>query len=226
MLNDKKLLIVGFYDIKNNKDLGEFYPGGQQIPELSAEIQRTIQDKILIDQSYYLPKYQMQSSSYRSFKLNWKLTKASILIVGVIHSNVDNDQIDTLMEEIETQNITKYLDKKGFINNVAKQNLQYIIDKNLDSRSSTASNSKIGSIKGDLDTIKTDMKKNIQNIVSNIEDSKVLDERASKIKDTSLIFKQNATELNRISKFRRYRNFIIVGAVLLVLFLIFYFIFS
>lgn len=226
MLNDKKLILVSFYDIKNKKDLGEFYPGGQQIPELSSEIERTILEKILTDQSYYLPKSQIQSTTYRNFKLNWKLNKASILIIGVINSSIDSDQIDTLIDEIESQNITKYLDKKGFINNVAKQNLQYIIDKNLESRASTTTNSKIGSIKGDLDSIKGDMKRNIQNIVTNIEDSKVLDERASKIKDTSLIFKQNATELNRISKFRRYRNFIIVGSVLLVLFLIFYFIFS
>ncbi len=124
------------------------------------------------------------------------------------------------MEEIENQNIVKYLDKQKNLNNVARQNLQYLLDKHLDNKSSSIN--KIDSIKEDINTMKGQMVKNIKSISSNIEDSKVLDERAAKIKDTSILFSQNSSELHKISKMRRWRNIaVIVGISLFVVLLIY-----
>ena len=143
-----------------------------------------------------------------------------VVIFIVCTSNILSDNIDSLLEEIENQNIVKYLDKQKNLNNVARQNLQYLLDKHLDNKSSSIN--KIDSIKEDINTMKGQMVKNIKSISSNIEDSKVLDERAAKIKDTSILFSQNSSELHKISKMRRWRNIaVIVGISLFVVLLIY-----
>ena len=46
-----------------------------------------------------------------------------------------------------------------------------------------------------------------------LEDSKVLDERSSKIKDNSLIYSEQAKNFNKVAKCKRYRNMAIIGGV-------------
>jgi hypothetical protein len=224
MDNDKNLIAVKFIDIKNNKDFGEYFPSGKANQSIINEINTLLNRVILNDRDKYLPKGQEICNSIKRHRIQWRQTKASVLVFCVVKEDIELQIADSLLDEIDSQNIISYLDKQGHINNVAKQNLQYIIDKHIDSRISTASSSKIGSINQDLNELKNGMKKNIQSIIHNVEDSKIMEERASKIKDSSYIFHQNSSELHRVSKMRRYRNFIIIGGFVLLFVLFVYFV--
>ena len=234
MENNKNLIVIKFKDIKLNKDLGEFFPSGKENSSLLNELNTLISYVILKEENKYLPKGSEICTSLKNHKIQWKLNqKTSTLILIVSNNNIDSKNIDGLLDEIESQNITKYLDKQGKINNVAKQNLQYIVDKHIDSKfnlsgsesdNTTSNTSRLDSINQDLDSIKKGMKSNIQNLVSNIEDSKVMDERASKIKDSSFMFKKSSSELHKMSKMRRLRNILIISGIVLVILLFFYFV--
>lgn len=226
MENNKSIVLIKFKDIKSNNDLGEYFPSGNTNSSLLNELNALISHVILKDQTKYFPKGEEACNTLKNHNISWKYSMKSNTLNLIVYSNIlDKSNIDNILEEIDSQNIVKYLDKQGKINNVAKQNLQYIIDKNIDSKINTLSNTnRLDSINYDLEGIKKDMKTNIQNLVSNVENSKVMDERASKIKDSSFMFQKSSSELHRMSKMRRYRNILILTGVILIALLIIYFI--
>ena len=210
---DYKVHVISFYDNKLNTELGDFFPDVKVNTSLQKEIYS-------ITQSFDSPKGISECQTLKNNKIYWRLSRNQVVIFIVCTNNISSDNIDSLLEEIENQNIVKYLDKQKNLNNVARQNLQYLLDKHLDNKSSSMT--KIGSIKDDINTMKGQMVKNIKSISSNIEDSKVLDERAAKIKDSSILFSQNSSDLLRISKMRRWRNLaIIIGISFFVILLIY-----
>ncbi len=213
-MSNFKVHIVSFYDNKTNTELGEFFPNGKTDNQLIKEIRN-----IKLN-----PNDQKGLNDCNTIKGNtiyWKITKQQVVVFLVCESSIPIYSVDCLLEDIEGQNVVKYLDKQKNLNNVAKQNLQYLIDKHVDSKSDTSS--KLSSLKEDVNNMKKDMTKNIKSIVSNIEDSKVLDERAAKIKDTTILFAQNSSEILRVSKMRRLKNILIIVGIAVILSLLAYY---
>lgn len=220
-----KIELVKFYNLKNMNDLGEFIPQGNTNKELSEEIKQILKFKPFDEKG---ERKFIQGSN--KFQIYWKTNKSRMVILLVTKVELDKEAIENIIDEIDSQNLVKYLDNKGFINNVAKQNLQYIVEKYLDSGNSTnytslnvsgvqntsnlsTGGNKIAQVKNDINNITNDMKKNVKNMITNIEDSKVLDERSSKIKDNSLIYSEQAKNFNKVAKCKRYRNMAIIGGI-------------
>lgn len=220
-----KVELISFLDKKANQELGNFFPNGKENEILLKEIK-----SFEINTSNELNKNIFQGAgqclTIRNSLIYWRLAKNSQIIIFLVTlKEINSTGVYNLLEEIENQNVIKYLDKQKNLNNVAKQNLQYLIDKHIVNNNEDESINKIKLIKGDLDSIKSDMSKNIKNIVSNIEDSKVLDDKALKIKETSILFSQNANEILKLSKRRKLKNIIIIISALILFSFIIYLIF-
>lgn len=223
----EKLERIKFYNSKSKKDLGEFIPTNKENSTIQREVDSIISN---INSTNNGEKTIAIGNSH--FSISWKTTKSLLAIIIVTKVYIDKNTINILIEEIDNQNIVKYLDNKGYINNVAKQNLQYIVEKYFENNSnnSTKNNSlnnssllvsennsntsKISSIKDEIGDVTNTMRNNIKNMVSNVESSKELDERSVKIKDNSMLFKNQAESLKRVAKCRRYRNFIIIAGLI------------
>ncbi len=77
----------------------------------------------------------------------------------------------------------------------------------------------LNNIKSDVNDIRIEMNDNIREMVVNVEDTKNLENKAIKIKDSANIFKKDATNLKRVTWWNNFRLTIIIiaGIILLVL---------
>ena len=232
----KKLELIKFYNTKSNKDMGEYIPSGQNQNKVISELKETIKKEVMTQSKGV----KVFKSTYESFNIIWKTNKDSIAIIIVTKSDISSDSIDMLLDEIDNQNLVKYVDSKGFINNVAKQNLQFMIEKYFSENKSnssfysdisagevtTASVNRISQVKDEINSVATDMKNNIKNMVMNVENAQVLEDRSIHIKDTSLIFRNQSENLAKVAKCRRYRNLAIIGGGIVLAGLVIYLILS
>ena len=124
-----------------------------------------------------------------------------------------------LIDDVDNQNLKKLVNKNGELTNVGKQNLKFTIEKkdkemveekedfssNLFERSdSDSSINKITFLNTQLNDIQKDVKLSVKNMISNVNDMRELDSKSAQIKDTSFKYQQDAANLERKLKCRKY----------------------
>ena len=170
------------------------------------------------------------------------LTKGILYIVfveifAIYLENFKEDSIFELIEEIENQNIRVNVDNNGKLTNAGKQNLKFSVEKYQNtfySRNDLPSNpslieeapqdNKIAVINEQIKGVSNDMKNNVKNIITNINDINEIENKSVAIKDTSFQFRRNSLALERKMKRNVWRNrIILIVVVLFVLALIVYY---
>lgn len=124
-----------------------------------------------------------------------------------------------LIDDIDNQNIKKLVNKNGELTNVGKQNLKFAIEKkegefkeekedfssnNYGRSDSDSSINKITFLNSQLNDIKKDVKLSVKNMINNVNDMREIDTKSAQIKDTSFKFQQDAANLERRLKCRKY----------------------
>ena len=148
-----------------------------------------------------------------------------------------------LIDDVDNQSIKKLVNKNGELTNVGKQNLRFTIDKKerelkeekgdsdttdlLERSNSDPGINKISFLNTQINDIQKDVKLSVRNMLNNVNDMREIDSKSEQIKDTSYKFKQDAANLERKLRCRKYlMKFISYGLlslpVLFILYKIFY----
>ena len=111
------------------------------------------------------------------------------------------------------------VNKNGELTNVGKQNLRFTIDKKqselveqkdevtsdlFESKNSDSSINKISFLNTQINDIQKDVKLSVKNMLNNVNDMREIDNKSEQIKDTSYKFKQDAANLERKLRCRKY----------------------
>ena len=175
----------------------------------------------------------------QNYNIYYIVTNANILYLAAVKKNSiyceQESLIFELIEDIDHQGIKKLVDKNGELTNVGRQNLKFSIGKYQENKKTKmvspnssiydttgASSerqepvSKIERLNSEIGEIKKEMKVNVQNMISNVNEMQDLDSKSSRIKDVSLEFKKNSIELEQKAKWNKYKMKIIIGVTILV----------
>lgn len=122
-----------------------------------------------------------------------------------------------LIDDVDYQNVKKLVTKNGELTNVGKQNLKFTIEKkekelveetdnshDLENNKSESSINKISFLNNQINDIQKDVKLSMKNIINNVNDMKEIDLKSTQIKDTSFKFQQDATDMERKMRCRKY----------------------
>jgi len=163
-----------------------------------------------------------------NFNIYFTLKNNGTFYLACIKNEESNDKelekkkeklIFDLIDDIDNQNIKKLVNKNGELTNVGKQNLKFTIEKKerelneekeeyssdiLHRSNSDSSINKISFLNTQLIDIKKDVKLSVKNIINNVNDMREIDTKSAQIKDTSFKFQQDAANLERKMKCRKY----------------------
>jgi hypothetical protein len=148
-------------------------------------------------------------------------TKNLFLIAAPKNSfEVNENTIFELIEDIEYQGILKYLDKKGELNNVGKQNLSILIEKYFSKSEENSfyskGDDKIISVTNDIHGVKEQVKTGIKTLIHNIDQAKELDDKSIRISNNSYMLRKDADSLRKQSQWRNMRFKIILAVVAII----------
>lgn len=159
---------------------------------------------------------------YFTLKNNGAFYLACILYTGNDEKNLEEKKqklIFDLIDDVDNQNIKKMVNKNGELTNVGKQNLRFTIDKKeselnenkedmvsdlFESKNSDSSINKISFLNTQINDIQKDVKLSVKNMLNNVNDMREIDTKSAQIKDTSYKFKQDAANLERKLRCRKY----------------------
>ena len=190
----------------------------------SDDLSKNKKNKIYLD--YYIIFYILKNSG--TFYL-------AVALKNSLYGKEEN-LIFELFEDIDHQGIKKLVNKSGVLTHVGQQNLKFCIEiyqennkKNIESESNNKNNdmSKIALLNNEINDIHSNMKKSVKNMITNVNDMQDLDNKSSKIKDTSYQFQKDSAALVKKIRFQKIIRQIIVFSVLfLFLIIILYLIFK
>ena len=180
-----------------------------------------------------------------TLKNNGTFYLACIIIDEKDEKNIEEKKqklIFDLIDDVDNQNIRKLVNKNGELTNVGKQNLRFTIDKKerelneekgdftsdlFERSNSDPSINKISFLNTQINDIQKDVKLSVKSMLNNVNDMQEIDRKSEQIKDTSYKFKQDAANLERKLRCRKYlMKFICYGLlslpILFILYKIFY----
>ena len=162
-----------------------------------------------------------KNDSNNSIEIYYSLTNSNILYLSFIKLTEESSKtfkdnfIYELLEDIDSQNIIKFVDENKKLTNVGLQNLRIRIDKyhntyNYESGEITNENDyeneKLNVINSHINDIQNDMKENVKNMINNMQDINEIEGKSLNIKDSSVQFKKGANILKKKMENENYRN--------------------
>ena len=157
-----------------------------------------------------------------TLKNNGTFYLACIIINEKDEKNIEEKKqklIFDLIDDVDNQNIKKLVNKNGELTNVGKQNLRFTIDKKerelneekgdftsdlFERSNSDPSINKISFLNTQINDIQKDVKLSVKSMLNNVNDMQEIDRKSEQIKDTSYKFKQDAANLERKLRCRKY----------------------
>ena len=183
----------------------------------SEDLPKNKKNKIYLD--YYIIFYTIKDSG--TFYL-------AVALKNSLYGTEEN-LIFELFEDIDHQGIKKLVNSSGVLTQVGEQNLKFCIElyqennrKNKDNENKDKNKdlSKIALLNTEIKDIHTNMKKSVKNMITNVNDMHDLDEKSSKIKDSSYQFQKDSAALERKLRYRKLIRKLIVFSILSIIVLI------
>ena len=162
-----------------------------------------------------------QNDSKRSIEIYYLSTNSGTLYLSFIEINSENSKtfkdnyVYELLENIDSQNIKKFINEDDKLTNVGLQNLRMSIDNyhniyNNDIGETMVDDdpqsSKISIINNQINDVKNDMKENVKHMITNINDMNDIEGKSVNIKDTSFQFQRDSKNLENKMKKTALRN--------------------
>ena len=163
----------------------------------------------------------LSTDSKKSIEIYYLCTNSGTLYIAFVEVTSENSKtfkdnfVYELLEDIDSQNIKKFVDDDDKLSNVGQQNLRMYIDKyhnnyNYDSQESLIDDDpqsqKISIINSQINDVKNDMKENVKNMMTNMQDMNEIEGKSVSIKDTSFQFQKDAKSLENKMKKAACRN--------------------
>ena len=169
-----------------------------------------------------------KNDSNKSIDIYYLCTNNGILYLSFIEITSSNSKsfkenyIYELLENIDSQNIKKFVGDDGKLTNVGLQNLKMSIENyhntyNYGNESlidDDPQSHKISIINSQINDVKNDMKENVKNMMTNMSDMNEIEGKSVSIKDTSFQFQQDAKNLENKMRRQAFRNKMILFIVI------------
>ena len=156
---------------------------------------------------------------------NGTLYLSFVEVTSSMLKSFKDNYIYELLENLETQNIKKFVGDDDKLSNVGLQNLKMSIDNyhnayNYGNESlidDDPQSHKISIINSQINDVKNDMKENVKNMMTNMQDMNEIEGKSVSIKDTSFQFQRDSKNLENKMKRIALRNKIILFGVVAIL---------
>ena len=219
-LEDKE--IVGTYEnnVLNNSSLKN------EIESKSKELISQIKsESISVKKNINFKKEENEAIDIYYLSTNNILYLSFIEIKSSNSKSFKDNYIYELLENLESQNVKKFVGDDGKLSNVGLQNLKISIDNyhntyNYGNESLIDDNpqsQKISDINSQINDVKNDMKENVKNMITNMQDMNEIEGKAVNIKDSSFQFQKDSKNLENKMRRINYRNGILLLFVICAL---------
>ena len=211
MEDNQNLLYIFIGDITNNTIIGEF-------PSKDSEHYKI---NLLFDK---ICNAKVSSTNQRN-----KITVSHGVLFYVISSknifysvmtDSENENIAyKLINELEQEDITNFLNERGKLNFDGINILKNIYDK---FELSNHNSDTLNSAQNEVNNVKLDVTSNIKSVLTNMDDIRTLDTKSSKIKDGALLFKDEAHDYRRLVWWQtmKFKIFVVSIVVIIVVWII------
>ena len=206
-----KYLLIG--DSLKNKIITEFTSGNAQ-SKTKKEINQ-IFNKLCKSPNKKLDERNKITSKDENYYFTF--CKPDLIFIILASNEYPERHIFELIQKINEDNIPSMVnDETRELNPTGRQALKQLIDiyqepKNIN---------KIADIQSDVDSIKIDMKKNINKMVESVDNVNTLQNKSEALRLESNDFKKNSAEVRRITWWQNFKLWIILGCIVLILLII------
>ena len=145
------------------------------------------------------------------------VSKPNLLFIVLANSHYPERFVFELIEKVIEEKIPTMLnDETQELNPNGRQQLKQLID-NYQNKTQTDT---ISSIQSDVDSLKVDMKNNINKMVESVDDVNNLKDKSDQLKLETVDYQKNSVEVRRITWWQNFKMWIILGGVILILIII------
>ena len=206
-----KYLLIG--DSSTNKIVTEFSSGNAQ-PKTKKEINQ-IFNKLCKTPNKKLDERNKITSKNENYYFTF--SHPDLIYLVLVNNEYPERYVFELIQKINDEKIpTMVNDETRELNPSGRQALKQLIDVYQDPKNI----SKIADLQSDVNSIKVDMRKNINKMVESVDDVNQLQEKSAALKLESSEYKQNSVEVRRLTWWQNFKMWIILGGVVLLLIII------
>ena len=206
-----KYLLIG--DSSTNKIITEFSSGNAQ-PKTKKEINQ-IFNKLCKTPNKKLDERNKITSKNENYYFTF--CHPDLIYLVLVNNEYPERYVFELIQKINDEKIpTMVNDETRELNPSGRQALKQLIDVYQDPKNI----SKIADLQSDVNSIKVDMRKNINKMVESVDDVNQLQEKSAAHKFESTEYKQNSVEVRRLTWWQNFKMWIILGGVVLLLIII------
>ena len=206
-----KYLLIG--DSSTNKIITEFSSGNAQ-PKTKKEINQ-IFNKLCKTPNKKLDERNKITSKNENYYFTF--SHPDLIYLVLVNNEYPERYVFELIQKINDEKIpTMVNDETRELNPSGRQSLKQLIDVYQDPKNI----SKIADLQSDVNSIKVDMRKNINKMVESVDDVNQLQEKSAALKLESSEYKQNSVEVRRLTWWQNFKMWIILGGVVLLLIII------
>ena len=206
-----KYLLIG--DSSTNKIITEFSSGNAQ-PKTKKEINQ-IFNKLCKTPNKKLDERNKITSKNENYYFTF--CHPDLIYLVLVNNEYPERYVFELIQKINDEKIpTMVNDETRELNPSGRQALKQLIDVYQDPKNI----SKIADLQSDVNSIKVDMRKNINKMVESVDDVNQLQEKSAALKFESTEYKQNSVEVRRLTWWQNFKMWIILGGVVLLLIII------
>jgi hypothetical protein len=206
-----KYLLLG--DSSTNKIITEFTSGNAQ-PKTKKEINQ-IFNKLCKTPNKKLDERNKITSKNENYYFTF--CKPDLIYLLLANNQYPERYVFELIQKINDEGIpTMVNDETRELNPSGRQALKQLIDTYQDPKNI----SKLADIQNDVNSIKVDMKKNINKMVESVEDVNELQSKSQSLKLETDDYKKCSVEVKRLTWWQNFKMWILLGGVVLLLILI------
>ena len=206
-----KYLLIG--DSSTNKIITEFTAGNAQ-SKTKKEINQ-IFNKLCKSTNKKLDERNKITSKDENYYFTF--TRPDLIFIILAQNDYPERYIFELIQKINEENIpTMVNDETRELNPSGRQALKQLIDVYQDPKNMN----RLSDIQSDVDSIKVDMKQNINKMVENVEDVNDLQNKSEALKMETSDYQKNAVEIKQITWWQNFKLYLIIGGVVLLLILL------
>ena len=206
-----KYLLIG--DSSTNKIITEFSSGNAQ-PKTKKEINQ-IFNKLCKTPNKKIDERNKITSKNENYYFTF--CHPDLIYLILVNNEYPERYVFELIQKINDEKIpTMVNDETRELNPSGRQALKQLIDVYQDPKNI----SKIADLQSDVNSIKVDMRKNINKMVESVDDVNQLQEKSAALKFESTEYKQNSVEVRRLTWWQNFKMWIILGGIVLLLIII------
>jgi hypothetical protein len=206
-----KYLLIG--DSSTNKIITEYTSGNTQ-PKTKKEINQ-IFNKLCRSQNKKIDERNKITSKNENYYFTF--CKPDLIYILLANNQYPERYVFELIHKVNEENIPSMVnDETRELNPSGRQQLKGLIE----NYQNPSNINKIAEIQNDVNSLKVDMKKNIDKMVESVDDVNELQNKSEQLKLETQDYKQNANEIRRITWWQNFKLWIILGLLVLILIII------